>query len=502
MRSVKPVSDSQPPTSGNTVSSSSASLLAPRVLQVHSQEPHLSQLRSAQLRSSQPHATLSLFDAIAIIVGLVIGAGIFKTPSIVAQNVSSEGWLIGVWLIGGLISLVGALTYAELATAYPNTGGDYHYLHRAYGEHLSFLFAWARITVIQPGSIALLAFVFGDYATALFALGPNSSALYAGFAVVLLTGMNVIGIRESKWTQNVLTVLEVCGLLVVIVAGLFLTDSAATQNLAAPSPQESANPEAVWQTLGFALVSVLLTFGGWNEAAYISAEVRDGRRNMVRALIWSIFVLTGLYLLVNLALLRGLGLAGVRSSQAVAADLIKLDFGARGAYLMSVIVAVSALTSANATVLTGARTNYALGRDFSLFNFLGRWNNRVESPINALLVQGSIALALVFAGAWQRQGFEQMIGYTAPVFWFFFLLTGIALFVLRRKEPLTPRPFRVPLFPVTPLLFCLSSAYMLSSSINYYGSHSFVGIFALLAGIPVLLYARRAARGALPAPNY
>lgn len=452
----------------------------------HSSSPHSP--------AHEPHATLTLLDAIAIIVGIVVGAGIFKTPSVVAQNVSSESWLIGVWLIGGLVSLVGALTYAELATAYPNTGGDYHYLHRAYGARLSFLFAWARVTVIQPGSIALLSFVFGDYATELFALGPNSSALYAGFAVVLLTGVNIIGIEGSKWTQNVLTVLEVCGLLLVIVAGLFLTDAAAVENITAATTTttaQSGNPDAMWQTLGFALVAVLLTFGGWNEAAYISAEVRDARRNMVRALVWSILLLTGLYLLVNLALLRGLGLAGMRASEAVAADLIKLDFGARGAYLMSIIVAISALTSANATVLTGARTNYALGRDFKLFGFLGRWNGRVESPINALLVQGGIALALVCAGAWQRQGFAQMIGYTAPVFWFFFLLTGIALFVLRRKEPHVARPFSVPLYPLTPLLFCLSCAYMLWSSVSYYGSYSFVGIVALLVGVPVLFFAER-----------
>lgn len=445
--------------------------------------------------SSQPPATLSLFDAIAIIVGLVIGAGIFKTPSTVAQNVPTESWLIGVWLIGGFVSFVGALTYAELATAYPNTGGDYHYLHRAYGGRLSFLFAWARVTVIQPGSIALLAFVFGDYATQLFALGPNSSALYAAFAVVALTGMNVFGIKGSKWTQNVLTVLEVCGLLTVIVAGLFLTDGAAANNAVTnEAAARGMNPEATWQSLGFALVAVLLTFGGWNEAAYISAEVRDARRNMVRALLWSIALLTALYLLVNLALLRGLGFDGVQSSEAVAADLIELDFGARGALLISVIVAVSALTSANATVLTGARTNYALGRDFKLFRFLGRWNARVDSPINALLVQGSIALALVFAGAWRREGFEQMIGYTAPVFWFFFLLTGVALFVLRRREPLHARPFRVPLYPLPPLLFCLSSAYMLWSSVNYYGNYSLVGIGVLLVGVPVLMYAERAAK--------
>lgn len=445
---------------------------------------------------AQPRATLSLFDAVAITVGIVIGAGIFRTPSTIANTVSSPAWLIAVWLIGGFISLLGALTYAELATAYPGAGGDYDYLRRAYGERLGFLFAWARITIIQPGSIALLAFVFGDYATNLYALGPNSPALYAGIAVVVLTAVGVIGIEGSRWTQNTLTVVEVCGLLLVIATGLFFVGEApAAQPVIRQSGGSSAGMSL--QSLGSALVFVLFTFSGWNEAAYISAEVRDARRNMIRALVGSIAVLTVLYLLVNVALLRGLGFAGVQTSEAVAADLVARRFGNTGAILMSIVVAVSALTSANATVLTGGRTSYALGRNFAgfkLFSPLGRWNGRVSSPINALLVQGAISFALVFAGAWQRKGFEQTLVYTTPVFWFFLMLTGLSLIILRHRDPLRERPFRVPFYPATPLIFCVTSAYMVWSGANYYGNRALVGILVLLAGVPILFFAERAAR--------
>lgn len=443
--------------------------------------------------AAQPRARLSLFDAIAITVGIVVGAGIFRAPATVAQTVTSPLWLIAVWLLGGIISLLGALTYAELATAYPSAGGDYDFLRRAYGERLGFLFAWARVTVIQPGSIALLAFVFGDYATNLFALGPNSPALYAGIAVVALTGVGVVGIEGSRWTQNLLTIVEVCGLLLVIATGLFLVVEAP----AAQTTPAQAGAGFGIEALGFALVAVLFTFSGWNEAAYISAEVRDARRNMLRALVASICVLTVLYLLVNLALLRGLGFAGVQTSEAVAADLVARRFGAGGALLMSVVVAVSALTSANATVLTGARTSYALGQNFNgfrLFRPLGSWNGVAGSPINALLVQGAISLLLVFAGAWGRGGFEKMLGYTTPVFWFFLLLTGLSLLILRRRDPERERPFRVPLYPVTPLLFCLMCAYMVWSGALYHRSRALVGIAVLLAGVPVLFFAERAAK--------
>jgi amino acid transporter len=431
----------------------------------------------------KPQRVLSLIDVMAIIVGIVVGAGIFKTPSLVAANSESEGALLLAWLFGGAVSLAGALCYAELVTTWPHTGGDYHYLTRAYGRRVSFLFAWARMAVIQTGSIALLAFVFGDYSSQLLRLGPYSSALYAALVVIGLTFLNASGLQPGRWTQNLLTAVEVLGLLLVIIAGLFLA-APAVEVTAAPSP--SSTTSGAW---GMALVFVLLTYGGWNEAAYVSAEMRGDGRKIAWALLLSLGVITALYLLVNLAYLHGLGLAGMAASETIAADLMRRAIGERGAAIVSLLVAISALTSVNATTITGARTNYALGRDYRLFSFLGRWSGRANTPVNALLAQGAVALALVLFGALTRQGFSTIVEYTAPVFWLFFLLSGISLLVLRVKEPEVKRPFRVPLYPVTPLIFCASSFYMLWSSLAYTGVGALAGVLILLAGAPLLIWA-------------
>jgi amino acid transporter len=212
---------------------------------------------------------------------------------------------------------------------------------------------------------------------------------------------------------------------------------------------------------------------------------------MARALLASLGLITTLYLLVNWAYLEGLGTGRMGGSDAVAADLMRVTLGAPGAVALSLIAIVAALSSANATIFTGARTNYALGQDVSLFALLGRWSDRANTPANALLVQGGVALALVGVGAWTRQGFESMVDYTAPVFWLFLLLTGVSLFVLRRTEPNVDRSFRVPWYPWTPLAFCLASAYMLWSSLAYTGVGALLGGSVLLAGLPILWLRRR-----------
>ncbi|HEU4595329.1 MAG TPA: amino acid permease, partial [Pyrinomonadaceae bacterium] len=245
--------------------------------------------------AGRPVPTLSLKDAVALTVGIVVGAGIFRTPSLVAANASSEGQVLLIWLAGGLVSLVGALCYAELTTSYPHAGGDYHFLTHAYGKPLAFLFAWSRITVIQTGSVALLAFVFGDYASQLLGLGQHSSALYAALIVLALTAVNIAGVRQGARTQNWLTAVEVLSLVLVIVAGLSLAAADAPASAAAtPTPTTAQGPAA---SVGLALVFVLLTYGGWNEAAYVSAEVGGPRRNVARALLLSIAVITALYML-------------------------------------------------------------------------------------------------------------------------------------------------------------------------------------------------------------
>lgn len=435
------------------------------------------QRRPATAAPAPSRATLRARDAFAITIGIVVGAGIFRTPSLIAGASGSEFVMLAAWVMGGILSIVGALCYAELATTYPQAGGDYTYLRRAYGPRPAFLFAWARVSMIQTGSIALLGFIVGDYMALLFDLGAWSSALYAAGAVVLLTLVNWIGTRQGAAVQVWLTAAEIIGVLVIVVAGL-----AVAPGDIAPVPGSGGD-----SAIGLILVFVLLTYGGWNEAVYVTSEVRDAKKWMPRVLILSLIAIAALYVLVNLAYLRVLGLGGMAEHNAVAAEVMGRIFGPTGAVLMSAIVVAAALTSANATLITGARSVYAVGRDFPALGFIGRWDARSGTPRAAIVAQGSLALALVGLGAFARDGFELAVEYTAPVFWLFFLLVGISLFVLRRRDPGLPRPFRVPLYPLLPLLFCATSAYLLYSSLAYTGRGALVGVGVLAGGGLLLL---------------
>ncbi len=385
------------------------------------------------------------FSAVALIVGIVIGAGIFKTPSLVAALSGDAGWALVLWVTGALISIVGALCYAELCTAYPNAGGDYHFLHRAFGRNISFIYGWSRAMIINTGSIALLAFVFGDYISTLVSLGTYSSVIWALLVVVLLTAVNLAGIHASSRMQTWLTVTEIIGLLAVVLAGFWVEApaSGAVQWFAqAPAPTQ-------W---GLCLVFVLLTFGGWNEAAYISAELKGGPRTMVWVILASMLTLTVIYLLVNTALLLGLGLSGLSQSKTAASDMLGFAFGPLAQKALGMFVAIAALTSINATMFVGARTNFAVGTQ-------------------------------------EADGFSAMVEFTAPVFWGFLFLVGLALLWLRHKDKHTTRPFKVPLYPVLPLIFCAACGWLTYSSVTYAISQNAIhvsmgliasGIFALL----------------------
>jgi amino acid transporter len=441
---------------------------------------------------SAPQARLTVLDGVAIMVGIVVGIGIFKTPPIIAANVGSEAAFLGVWLLGGLMTLVGALCYAELAAAYPSAGGEYHFLDRAYGRSVAVMFAWARCTVIQTGAIAAVSFVFGDYAAQLFPLGAFGPALYAALAVIVLSGVNLLGTPQSTRAQVIFTVLTVATIAIVIVSGLLVTVNGSAQ-----LGQAAGSSGAGGGALGLAMVFVLLTYGGWNEAAYISGELRDGPRNMARVLVFGTVVLVLIYGLMNLAYLHAFGLQGLRAAEAPAAELMRAAAGGLGAAMLSITVCAAAVSTLNATIFTGARVYYALGRDLPALQRLGAWDERGDNPRTGILVQGAIALALVVFGAATRDGFQAMVDYTAPVFWFFMLLVGGSLFVLRWRDGDRQRPFRVPLYPVTPLLFCLTAAYLLYSSLAYTGYGALIGVAVLAIGAP-LVWIGRSAR-AMPA---
>jgi amino acid transporter len=422
-------------------------------------------------------------------VGIVIGAGIYETPPLIFGSVTSGTWAMIAWAVGGLLCLNGAFTYAELASAYPRSGGDYIYLTRAFGRWLGFLFGWAQISVILTGSIGMMAYV--------------------------LSLTNLCGVALGKHIQNVLSSVKLLGLAAVILAGLLFARTAD----AAPSvvmPDAGGFSLAAFAS---ALVLVFLTYGGWNDAAFFVADMRD-RKMIVRALTLGILIITLVYLLINAAYLRALGWPAVKESQAIAADSMRAAFGeGYGDYAaggVSLLVSISALGAVNGLIFAGSRVYAAVGEDHRLFAQLARKSPQFKSPVWSIAVQATITSAMILivgteAGqqalnraftslgieevSWAgKSGFDTLLRCTAPVFWLFFLLTSMSLFILRLSEPNVERPFRTPLYPVCPILFSLTCAYMLYGGIEYAGSLGWVGLSLLLAGVPVYVISCLAAR--------
>ncbi len=458
-------------------------------------------LRAADEVVEQPAISnhLGMWDAVSIIVGIVVGTAIFRTPSMVFQNVSGPWQALGIWLLGGVLCLFGALCYAELATTYPRNGGDYEYLSRAYGRWSGFLFGWAQLSVILTGSIGAMAYAFADYAAGLWQRPETEKAWIAAAAVTTITLLNLFGVFFGKVLQNVLSSAKVLGLVGVVVAGM-LWGSGDVFRSTIEIPKESG------ASLGLALVFVLYAYGGWNDAVFVAAEVRDLRRNLPRALILGLIGITAIYLAVNTAYLAVLGFDAARNSATPAADVLQRHqaVGSWGAQAISILVMISALGAINGMILAGSRVYATVGEDHRLFAWLGKWSSEKGAPVASLLVQGAIALILIFgvgtpqgrnlfdAGLaqlglsglpWDRYfgGFDTLVAGTAPVFWAFFLLTGIAIFVLRWTDGQRARPFRIPLYPIPPLVFCGMCVYMLYSSLDY------ARLLALLGIVPIAL---------------
>jgi basic amino acid/polyamine antiporter, APA family len=427
---------------------------------------------------------LGTLDATGIITGLMIGAGIFTLPAQVAAQVPDAWHLYALWIAGGVLSLVGALCYAELATSYPDAGGEYAFLRRAWGADCAFLFAWSRAMVTVTGTLAFLAFTYGDYMSRLLPLGSQSSALHAGSAVLVLTALNLAGLRRGSAAQKLLTTCEVLALAAIALAGLFLLEPVPT------TTSTVAFDAAAMPAFGLALVFVLFAYGGWNDGAYLSAETR-APATLVRALWLSVVLVTALYVLINLACVRGLGFDAVAGSPTVVTDLLTRALGPRAGLAISIVVAIAMLTSMNATLIVGARSNCALGRDYPLFAWLGRWDTARGTPVTGFLLQAVLTVLLIGVGALTREGLRAMVDYTAPVFWLFFLLVGLGMLKLRRKEPARARPYAVPLYPLLPLVFCVTSAGLLYSSLAYARTGAVAGIGALLLGLAPLAIGRR-----------
>jgi len=439
--------------------------------------------------ATHPQQLLSVPDGIFLVAGMVIGVGIFKLPGLVAGNAASAMQFFAAWIVGGVACLCGALVYAELASRYPETGGEYTFLRHGLGEGAGFVFAWSRMTVIQTGAIAAVSFVFGEYASQIVSFGAQSNAIWAAIGVAVLTALNLLGTPQSKGLQKVMEVLLIISLAVIAIGGIAIGSAPA-----APAQASGGGGGS----FALMMIFVLYTFGGWNEGAYLAGEVRDARRNMVKVLAGGLLLVTALYLLVNWGYYAALGLSGIRDSKAIAVDTMRLIAGQSAALLVALIVCVSAITTINAAIFTGARTNWALGRDYRAFAFLGNWRASGSTPANALLIQGAIVLLLIYAGSTTRDGFEAMVAYGLPVFWTFLFLTGITLFVFRRN-PQIPA-FRVPLYPVVPIAFLAMCGFMIWSSFDYvanspygpkFGNLVLAGIVVMAIGIPLYFFARK-----------
>ncbi len=402
-----------------------------------------------------PKKELSLYDSTCIIVGIIIGAGIYQMSPAIASGAGGLYGVIAIWTIGGLLSLFGALGYAELATAYPLEGGDYVYLSRAYGPWAGFLFGWGQLAIIRPGDIAVMAFAFATYARTIYdplaAYPEYSQRVFAAAAVVTFTLINIIGVKEGKWTQNLLTTVKALGLLAIVAAAMI-------------GPQKTVAVEKIDSIpTSLALIFVLFVYGGWNEMAYVAAEVKNPRRNIVRALVLGSVVVTILYLLVNGAFLYTLGYKGLAASKAVAADSISTVFPNIGGKLISTLVCISALGAVSGLIFTGARISYALGAEHRTFRLVGKWNDRTGTPVWALLVQCVIAVGLIAI----LGSFVDTLLYTAAPVYTFYLATSLSVMVLRRKEPNVERPYRVTGYPLTTLIFCAVCAFLIYSAVSY-----------------------------------
>lgn len=410
----------------------------------------------ATAQSGQPRRQFGVLDATAVIVGIVVGAGIYQTTPTIAASLPGPAWLLPVWLAGALVALLGALCYTEIATRLPRAGGDYAFLTVAYGPRAGFLFAWAEFWLMRPASIGALAFVFARYAHALVGydghLVPTAAAV-----VVLLTGVNVMGVRSGKMAQNLLAYLPMLGLLLLAIAGLLLAEP----DLRTPEPLISGEAD-----FALAMILVLYTYGGWNSIAYIAGEVRDPQRNILRALLLGIGLITLLYVLVNLAFLRVLGFEGMGAAEAIAADLAEVVLGGAAAASISLLICITCLGNINGMIITGSRIFYAAGRDHAGYRWLGQWHPGLDAPVLPLTLQMLITLVLIVVLGAGGQGFERLVVFSTPLFWVFFTMVALSLFLLRRRTDI-PTGYRVPCYPFLPALFCLFAGSMFVVSLNY-----------------------------------
>lgn len=457
---------------------------------------------SVEATSSRPTTLvrgLGPMDGTAIIVGGIIGTGIFVSPSLIAQTTGAPGLSMLVWVVAGLLALCGGLSYAELSAAIPETGGTYAYIRRAYrSRFLAFCFGWTFFFVDGPGAIAAVATVFTAYAAyfvpAISPEHPMQARLVAVGSIALLTGVNILGVRVGGGLQRILTVLKVAALLALI--AIALTATAPAGSLLPMAPPTAGLADSL-RAIGAALVPALFAFGGWTYTSYVAGEMKNAERNIPLSIVVGVLVVLLIYLGVNAALFYLMPFDAVRQSPHVVSDAMRGVLGERGAAFVALAVMLSALGALNAVVLSYARIAWAMAQDGLFFASMARVHPRFRSPVNAIVMQGVIAILFALSG-----GFDEILGYFSFIEYLFFSLGVASLIVLRVTEPDLPRPVRVWLYPIPPILFLLVSAAYLGQLLLHRFRGSMVGVLLLLAGVPFYLYwSRRPSQPIPPAHN-
>jgi len=424
------------------------------------------------------------------VVGGIIGSGIFMNPAIVAQRVGSAGLTLSVWVLGGAIALIGAFCFGELGRRRPRAGGSYVYLREALGPLPAFLYAWALLLVIATGAIAAVAFTFASYALPLAGLGPEFATPLAVLAILALTAVNYVGVRPGAVTTNIFTVLKLAALGLLIAVGVFempLTIDVAVAGTPVAAP--TTGPLAL--AVASALVPVLFAFGGWQQTNFIAEEMLEPEKNLPRALVLGVMIVVLVYLLANLAYLRTLGHAGLAVSTAPAADVLSARLGATGETLIALGIAASTFGFLNLVIMASPRVYQSVAADGLFFPAFASLHPRFRTPGTAILAQGGWAIVLLLSGT-----YGQLLDYVVFTDWIFFGLAVVALMVLRRRDARAgvaepERAFRVPGWPVTPVVFILASLYVVGGSVRSNPHNALLGVLILAAGVPAFYYWRQ-----------
>ena len=428
---------------------------------------------------------LGLFSGVMMVIGGIIGAGIFRSPQIVAQRVVTPELTLGVWVLGGLIALAGAFVYAELGGRFPKAGGQYVYLRDALGPLPAFLYAWALLLIIATGAIAAVAVTFADYAIALFALGEGARLPLAIGSIVLLSAVNYTGVRPGAITQNIFTILKLVALGAVIAAGL----AAAAGLLPSAAPAEHLRaPDNVVLAIGAALVPVLFSCGGWQQTNFIAEEIIAPERNLPRALVIGVIGVVLVYVLANFTYIQALGAGGLAASTAPAADAMTRLVGPVGRTLITAGIMVSTFGFLNLVILVTPRVVQAMAADGLFIPALARLHPKYRTPAAAIVVQGLWALVLVYSG---RYG--ALLDYVVFADWIFFGLTAVTLFVYRARDT-GYTGFRAPWHPVLPVFFILAALYVVAGSVGSNPGNALRGAVLIALGVPVYLVSRRVRR--------